>query len=139
MYLHLPAVFITTLIITTRARHLDTEVTAAEDTTASLGTSAGSAEAVSEEVVFNIATSDTQRRSEAVASFLGQSSVQDDVGRVLERMSSLSSSSSSSPSSSSASPLSGAEMLLELRRLVRRKIAQKLTQARAGRLGTNRH
>ena len=134
MYLHLPAVFITTLIITTRARHLDTEVTAAEDTTASLGTSAGSAEAVSEEVVFNIATSDTQRRSEAVASFLGQSSVQDDVGRVLERMSSLSSSSSSS----SASPLSGAEMLLELRRLVRRKIAQKLTQARAGRLGTNR-
>ena len=137
MYLHLPAVFITTLIITTRARHLDTEVTAAEDTTASLGTSAGSAEAVSEEVVFNIATSDTQRRSEAVASFLGQSSVQDDVGRVLERMSSLSSSSSSS--SSSASPLSGAEMLQELRRLVRRKIAQKLTQARAGRLGTNRH
>ena len=137
MYLHLPAVFITTLIITTRARHLDTEVTAAEDTTASLGTSAGSAEAVSEEVVFNIATSDTQRRSEAVASFLGQSSVQDDVGRVLERMSSLSSSSSSS--SSSASPMSGAEMLLELRRLVRRKIAQKLTQARAGRLGTNRH
>ena len=136
MYLHVPAVFITTLIITTRARHLDTEVTAAEDTTASLGTSAGSAEAVSEEVVFNIATSDTQRRSEAVASFLGQSSVQDDVGRVLERMSSLSSSSSSSPS---ASPLSGAEMLLELRRLVRRKIAQKLTQARAGRLGTNRH
>ena len=136
MYLHLPAVFITTLIITTRARHLDTEVTAAEDTTASLGTSAGSAEAVSEEVVFNIATSDTQRRSEAVASFLGQSSVQDDVGRVLERMSSLSSSSSSS---SSASPLSGSEMLLELRRLVRRKIAQKLTQARAGRLGTNRH
>ena len=138
MYLHLPAVFITTLIITTRARHLDTEVTAAEDTTASLGTSAGSAEAVSEEVVFNIATSDTQRRSEAVASFLGQSSVQDDVGRVLERMSSLSSSSFSS-SSSSASPMSGAEMLLELRRLVRRKIAQKLTQARAGRLGTNRH
>ena len=137
MYLHLPAVFITTLIITTRARHLDTEVTAAEDTTASLGTSAGSAEAVSEEVVFNIATSDTQRRSEAVASFLGQSSVQDDVGRVLERMSSLSSSSSSS--SSSASPLSGSEMLQELRRLVRRKIAQKLTQARAGRLGTNRH
>ena len=137
MYLHLPAVFITTLIITTRARHLDTEVTAAEDTTASLGTSAGSAEAVSEEVVFNIATSDTQRRSEAVASFLGQSSVQDDVGRVLERMSSLSSSSSSS--SSSASPMSGSEMLLELRRLVRRKIAQKLTQARAGRLGTNRH
>ena len=137
MYLHLPAVFITTLIITTRARHLDTEVTAAEDTTASLATSAGSAEAVSEEVVFNIATSDTQRRSEAVASFLGQSSVQDDVGRVLERMSSLSSSSSSS--SSSASPLSGSEMLLELRRLVRRKIAQKLTQARAGRLGTNRH
>ena len=136
MYLHLPAVFITTLIITTRARHLDTEVTAAEDTTASLATSAGSAEAVSEEVVFNIATSDTQRRSEAVASFLGQSSVQDDVGRVLERMSSLSSSSSSS---SSASPMSGAEMLLELRRLVRRKIAQKLTQARAGRLGTNRH
>ena len=136
MYLHLPAVFITTLIITTRARHLDTEVTAAEDTTASLGTSAGSAEAVSEEVVFNIATSDTQRRSEAVASFLGQSSVQDDVGRVLERMSSLSSSSSSS---SSVSPLSGAEMLQELRRLVRRKIAQKLTQARAGRLGTNRH
>ena len=135
MYLHLPAVFITTLIITTRARHLDTEVTAAEDTTASLGTSAGSAEAVSEEVVFNIATSDTQRRSEAVASFLGQSSVQDDVGRVLERMSSLSASSSSS----SASPLSGSEMLLELRRLVRRKIAQKLTQARAGRLGTNRH
>ena len=134
MYLHVPAVFITTLIITTRARHLDTEVTAAEDTTASLATSAGSAEAVSEEVVFNIATSDTQRRSEAVASFLGQSSVQDDVGRVLERMSSLSSS-----SSSSASPLSGAEMLLELRRLVRRKIAQKLTQARAGRLGTNRH
>ena len=134
MYLHLPAVFITTLIITTRARHLDTEVTAAEDTTASLGTSAGSAEAVSEEVVFNIATSDTQRRSEAVASFLGQSSVQDDVGRVLERMSSLSSS-----SSSPASPLSGSEMLLELRRLVRRKIAQKLTQARAGRLGTNRH
>ena len=137
MYLHLPAVFITTLIIATRARHLDTEVTAAEDTTASLGTSAGSAEAVSEEVVFNIATSDTQRRSEAVASFLGQSSVQDDVGRVLERMSSLSSSSSSS--SSSASPMSGSEMLLELRRLVRRKIAQKLTQARAGRLGTNRH
>ena len=136
MYLHLPAVFITTLIITTRARHLDTEVTTAEDTTASLGTSAGSAEAVSEEVVFNIATSDTQRRSEAVASFLGQSSVQDDVGRVLERMSSLSASSSSS---SSASPLSGSEMLLELRRLVRRKIAQKLTQARAGRLGTNRH
>ena len=136
MYLHLPAVFITTLIITTRARHLDTEDTAAEDTTASLGTSAGSAEAVSEEVVFNIATSDTQRRSEAVASFLGHSSVQDDVGRVLERMSSLSSSSSSS---SSASPLSGSEMLLELRRLVRRKIAQKLTQARAGRLGTNRH
>ena len=135
MYLHLPAVFITTLIITTRARHLDTEVTAAEDTTASLGTSAGSAEAVSEEVVFNIATSDTQRRSEAVASFLGQSSVQDDVGRVLERMSSLSSSSSSS----SASPMSGSEMLQELRRLVRRKIAQKLTQARAGRLGTNRH
>ena len=135
MYLHLPAVFITTLIITTRARHLDTEVTAAEDTTASLATSAGSAEAVSEEVVFNIATSDTQRRSEAVASFLGQSSVQDDVGRVLERMSSLSSSSSSS----SASPMSGSEMLLELRRLVRRKIAQKLTQARAGRLGTNRH
>ena len=135
MYLHVPAVFITTLIITTRARHLDTEVTAAEDTTASLGTSAGSAEAVSEEVVFNIATSDTQRRSEAVASFLGQSSVQDDVGRVLERMSSLSASSSSS----SASPLSGSEMLLELRRLVRRKIAQKLTQARAGRLGTNRH
>ena len=135
MYLHLPAVFITTLIITTGARHLDTEVTAAEDTTASLGTSAGSAEAVSEEVVFNIATSDTQRRSEAVASFLGQSSVQDDVGRVLERMSSLSSSSSSS----SASPLSGSEMLQELRRLVRRKIAQKLTQARAGRLGTNRH
>ena len=135
MYLHLPAVFITTLIITTGARHLDTEVPAAEDTTASLGTSAGSAEAVSEEVVFNIATSDTQRRSEAVASFLGQSSVQDDVGRVLERMSSLSSSSSSS----SASPMSGSEMLLELRRLVRRKIAQKLTQARAGRLGTNRH
>ena len=135
MYLHLPAVFITTLIITTGARHLDTGVSAAEDTTASLGTSAGSAEAVSEEVVFNIATSDTQRRSEAVASFLGQSSVQDDVGRVLERMSSLSSSSSSS----SASPMSGSEMLLELRRLVRRKIAQKLTQARAGRLGTNRH
>ena len=133
MYLQLPAVFITTLIITTRARHLHTE-----DTTASLGTSAGSAEAVSEEVVFNIATSDTQRRSEAVASFLGQSSVQDDVGRVLERMSSLSSSSSSS-SSNSASPMSGAEMLQELRRLVRRKIAQKLTQARAGRLGTNRH
>ncbi len=81
---------------------------------------------IEEEVVFNL-NSDSQQRSEELASFLTSDSGENidlDMSQVL---SSLASSASASPR---VAPMDASGMVTELQRLVRRKIAERMLQMR---------
>ena len=81
---------------------------------------------IEEEVVFNL-NSDSQQRSEELASFLSSDSgdnIDLDMSQVLA---SLASSASSTPR---VAPLDASNMVSELQRLVRRKIAEKMIEMR---------
>ena len=81
---------------------------------------------IEEEVVFNL-NSDSQQRSEELASFLSSDSgdnIDLDMSQVLA---SLASSSSSTPR---VAPIDASNMVSELQRLVRRKIAEKMIEMR---------
>ena len=83
---------------------------------------------IEEEVVFNL-NSDSQQRSEELASFLSSDSgdnIDLDMSQVLASLA------SSSPSSSTprVAPLDASNMVSELQRLVRRKIAEKMIEMR---------
>ena len=90
-----------------------------------------------EEVVFNL-NSDSQQRTEELATFLTVNNDNLDPDMILvlsslasSSLSSLSSSSSSSSSTSSApAPMDASGMMTELQRLVRRKIAERMIQMR---------
>ena len=92
---------------------------------------------VEEEVVFNL-NSDSQQRTEELATFLTVNNDNLDPDMILvlsslasSSLSSLSSSSSSSSSTSSApAPMDASGMMTELQRLVRRKIAERMIQMR---------
>lgn len=81
---------------------------------------------VEEEVVFNL-NSDSQQRSEELSSFLTSDSgnnIDLDMSRVL---SSLASSAAAAPR---VAPMDASNMVTELQRLVRRKIAERMIQMR---------
>ena len=81
---------------------------------------------IEEEVVFNL-NSDSQQRSEELASFLTSDSGENidlDMSQVL---SSLASSASASPR---VAPMDASGMVTELQRLFRRKIAERILQMR---------
>ena len=92
---------------------------------------------VEEDVVFNL-NSDSQQRTEELATFLTVNNDNLDPDMILvlsslasSSLSSLSSSSSSSSSTSSApAPMDASGMMTELQRLVRRKIAERMIQMR---------
>ena len=82
---------------------------------------------IEEEVVFNL-NSDSQQRSEELASFLSSDSgdnIDLDMSQVLASLAS-----SASSSSSRVAPLDASNMVSELQRLVRRKIAEKMIEMR---------
>ena len=82
---------------------------------------------IEEEVVFNL-NSDSQQRSEELASFLTSDSGENidlDMSQVL---SSLASSASASPRVTA--PMDASGMVTELQRLLRRKIAERMLQMR---------
>ena len=83
---------------------------------------------IEEEVVFNL-NSDSQQRSEELASFLSRDSgdnIDLDMSQVLASLAS----SASSSSSPRVAPLDASNMVSELQRLVRRKIAEKMIEMR---------
>ena len=83
---------------------------------------------IEEEVVFNL-NSDSQQRSEELASFLSSDSgdnIDLDMSQVLTSLAS----SASSSSTPRAAPIDASNMVSELQRLVRRKIAEKMIEMR---------
>ena len=85
---------------------------------------------VEEEVVFNL-NSDSQQRTEELATFLtvNNDNLDPDMSIVLSSLASSSSSSSTSYAPAPA-PMDASGMMTELQRLVRRKIAERMIQMR---------